>query len=230
MNHDNNNVRERVMDAIKKGGVAMRPRWHFMAKAALALTGGIIIFLTLLYVAGFTIFSLRETGAWFGPAFGGRGWMELLISLPWLLIFLAIIFIGILEVLVRKYSFVYRKPLLYSVLAILALVLLGGYAVSRSTIREGWRRNIQARPPMPGAMHGPFGPRFPRNIHRGTVIEVLPQVLVIKDPRGATTTVIIGSSTASHASFAPGDEIVIFGPRIGAVIRAVGIRSAPLMK
>jgi len=56
-------------------------------------------------------FFLREGGAWYAPAFGGRGWFVLLHSAPLLLLFLVAVFALILEILVRKYSFAYRAPL-----------------------------------------------------------------------------------------------------------------------
>src|SRR5665213_3408185 len=115
-------VRQGVMDAIKKGNVQMRPRWHFVLVSTLAALGVFIVLLSLHYIVSLSVFLLRDNGAWFAPSFGGRGWFSLLHSVPWLLILFIIVFIGVLEVLVRRYRFVYRKPLLLSVAIILALI------------------------------------------------------------------------------------------------------------
>ncbi len=91
-----------VMDAIKKGTVTMRPRWHFILLSTLAAVGAFIVLLALVYIASLLVFFMHDSGAWFVPSFGGRGWFSFLRSIPWLLIFLIGIFALILEVLVRR--------------------------------------------------------------------------------------------------------------------------------
>ena len=103
-NENKKSVSEQIVETIRSGGVKMRPKWHFALKTILALTGAVILLLTLIYIASFAIFMLRQTGVLFAPTFGFRGGYVFLRSLPWLLISLLVVFIVVLEILVRHYS------------------------------------------------------------------------------------------------------------------------------
>ena len=138
MNPDTNTpIHISVLKAIASGEVAMRPRWHFVLKTALVSTGGVIVLCAVLYLASFVIFVSRQTGGSFVPIFGSRGWYHFFISLPWVLILLSFIFVIILEILVRRYSFGYRQPLLFSVMGIVVIVVAGGGIVAQTSFHRG---------------------------------------------------------------------------------------------
>src|SRR3989344_3614541 len=118
MSHEIRSIKEEVIARIKRGETIMRPRWHFVLRAMLYALGVLIAALALVYLASFIMFVLRETGLLFVPSFGFRGVGVFLFSLPWFLILLSLVFVFVLEVLVRRYAFAYRKPLLYSVFGI----------------------------------------------------------------------------------------------------------------
>ena len=82
------------MKAIEAEKVTMRPRWHYVLLSGMAAVGVIVLFLMLLYVVSLGVFFLRESGVWFAPAFGARGWWELLQSLPLTLIFLLVVLLA----------------------------------------------------------------------------------------------------------------------------------------
>src|SRR3989344_2081055 len=130
-------IHEAVLERIRGGEVTMRPRWHFMLKATLVVAGIALAGLTLLFVVSLAMFALRASGVWFMPAFGWHGFAVFLWSLPKLLILLAIVFIIILELLVRHYAFAYRRPLLISALMVIALALLGGFWFLKPTSTPG---------------------------------------------------------------------------------------------
>src|SRR4051812_20426275 len=100
MNDKVNDLREKVMQAIQKRGVSMRPRWHFLLLSALMAAGALILVIALLYVASLALFFLRENGVWYAPAFGGRGWFALVHSAPVFLLVLVAVFALLLEILV----------------------------------------------------------------------------------------------------------------------------------
>jgi hypothetical protein len=112
-------LKHKVMSLIEKRGVAMRPRWHFVLMSALIAAGALILVVALLYVISLALFFLRESGVWYAPSFGGRGWFVLLHSAPMLLLVLVAVFALLLEILVRKYSFAYRSSLTVSLGGIL---------------------------------------------------------------------------------------------------------------
>ena len=219
--------RERILEAIKSGRVRMQPRWHFILRAILAAVGGVMILLALLYVASFVLFYLRETGIWFVPVFGSHGWFEFFASLPWLLILLALVFIVILEILVRRYAFAYRQPLLYSAIAIMLIVVLGGIILERTSFHEQlFRFAEENRLPFAGAFYRNFGNGEPRRVHVGAVVSTTSDGFIIQGRHHETTRVIVAPET----NFPPGtqlftgDTVVVFGDRDDGLIYARGIR------
>ncbi|HUO55831.1 MAG TPA: hypothetical protein VMU27_00110, partial [Candidatus Paceibacterota bacterium] len=152
-------LKQGVMEAIQKGRIRMRPRWHFVLFSSLATLGVLIMFLAVLYIASLSIFFLHDSGAWFAPRFGGRGWWSLLQSLPWLLITLLIVFICVLQIAVRRYEFVYRRPLLISAAAILAIVFIGGFAIAETPLHrqmEFYAHHNELPPPLSLAYGAPL--------------------------------------------------------------------------
>lgn len=220
-------IRDKVLAAVRGGQVKMRPRWHFFLRAALAVAGVIIIFLSLLSIVSFIIFALQQSGVWFLPIFGLRGLRAFLVSLPWLLVAVSVVFIIILEVLVERYSFAYLRPLLYSVLGIVIFVILGGFMVARTSLHHGLFRQAEGnRLPFAGPMYREFGaPRF-RNIHFGIVTEVANGSFHIRTRRGETINIIVTPETRFPlgVGIAEGDLVVVFGERDDDTVRAFGVR------
>lgn len=218
-------IREKVLKTVRSGAVLMRPRWHFVLKAVLAILGITLVFAALVYIASFTIFSLHRTGAWFAPRFGPHGWFSLLRSFPIMLVVLFLLFWGILEILVRRYSFTHRRPLIVSALAILMLAILGG------VIGAPWHRGIDmrrgpGRPPSPIERIYRSGMRNPPDVRRGIVREVLGNQIVLEDYSGTTTTVLFSPVNNSSPEIPEvGEEIVIMGEFQKSVLRAVGFRT-----
>ena len=166
---------DEVLAAIRSGRVHMRPKWHFALRAALAALGGIIVFLALLYLVSFIFYMLRLTGAWFTPAFGFRGMYASLMSVPWLLVLLSLMFVAILEILVRRYAFAYRKPLLYSLAGMLAAVTVGGVVIAKTSMHERlFTRSQEHRLSAGGRLYRMYGMRRLRNIHEGAIRGIFP--------------------------------------------------------
>jgi len=226
--NEKNNIREKVMEAIQSGKVKMKPRWRFVLNSSLFILGVFIILFLLLYLVSLMAFSVRQTGLDFAPGFGGRGWIYFLRYFPWLLILLCLIFLGILEVLVKKFAFAYKKPLLYSVLGIIVIVIGGGLAMAQTPLHGGLygfaRKNHL---PLAEPFYRHFGmPNQVDDIHRGTVIEDIQGGFILQNPIGSTSTVLISSSTGLpfETEFSPGDRVIVFGEETTSGIRAFGIR------
>jgi hypothetical protein len=216
-----------VMDAIRKGRVKMRPRWKYVLSSTLLALGAIILLLTLLYIVSFGIFTLRQTGALFVPVFGMRGLFAFFAAIPILLVVLLLLFLATLEVLVRRYAFAYRRPLLVSVLAILAIVAIGGYALERTRIHNDLFRYAHGPVGLPPLIGNMYHPQRVPDIYRGTIVSMVPGGFVMLDENGAgTTTVLVdpGTRLPLGANFNPGDEVVVFGDTASGSVRAFGIR------
>lgn len=212
-----NSIHDKVVKAIETGQVKMRPKWHFVLYGVFWAVGMILAFLTLLYLASFIIFVLRETGTWFVPGFGLRGLGIFFLALPWLLLLVAIIFLVLLEILIRRYSFAYGRPLLYSVLAIIFFVVLGGFVLARPLLHRGLFLRAQ---------HGGFpGVMGSRNVAAGEITEITGELLKIKNPRETFEIQITPETRFPFGTdLALGDRVVILGERQDGTIKAYGIR------
>ncbi|MCU0653535.1 MAG: hypothetical protein MUD10_04725 [Candidatus Pacebacteria bacterium] len=230
-----NSLTDRIVAAAKEGRLKMRPKWHFILKAALWAVGGIVALLTLLYLASLIAFIARKTGVWTTPFFGWHGVMVFLFSIPWVLVLLVLIFIFIVELLVRHYSFGYRMPLLYSGLAILAAVCAGSIIIDRTPLHrilsdcppghfEGGPRRIIQFPCALGIYHDAQPGRF-GDINDGVIMRVVDSGFLVVNRRQEQLTVTVTPQTKMPFGnvFAVGDVIVIFGPRRGDVIEALGV-------
>lgn len=222
------NIEKNVMSAIKSGKVFMRSRAHFLLKSAGAVLGVLFILGALLYVVSFILFMLRVNGVLAFPSFGLPGLLVLFSSLPWLLILLALVLIAILEVLSKKFSFVYRQPVLYSLVAIVALVGGIGILVDKTPFHVQTASFLE-RHQFPGGrfLYEQVGAVRFRQAGAGIVVEIGDDGFVIEDPRGNRIVV----ATSSETRF-PGedqididDRVVILGRRNleTDIIEALGI-------
>lgn len=229
-NHDNlekKSIHDSVMASIDTGKTKMKPHWHFVVKGVLLVVGIILAVLALLYISSFIIFMLHQTGAWYAPGFGTRGVQEFLVHLPWVLIVLAILFMVLLQYLVKKYSFGYGRPLLYSAVGIIVLVVAGGFIISLTPVHRGLM--IQAQDdqlPFAGGFYKMFGdPKQPGSVTPGEIIELIDQGYRINTPRREILDVVVTPDThyPNGTSLEIGDRIVVIGDRSGATIQAYGI-------
>lgn len=136
-------IKDDILKAIESGKVTMRPKWHFALTAALLFAGSVLVALVLIYLVSFLFF--------IGQGVGENA--SILLSLPWLVIAMAIVCLIILEVLVRKFAFAYRKPLLYTIFGILALVILTGFVLANTPLHKNLSNRAYED-------HLPFGGEF----------------------------------------------------------------------
>ncbi len=221
-------IKEQIAEAIKAGRVKMRPRWYFVLRGTLAVLGGVLIALLLLFLVSMIIFMLRQTGTGFAPAFGARGWFIFFRSLPWLLIVFSLIFIGLLELLTRQYSFAYRRPLLYSAVGIIVLVVGGGFLVAGTPLHRQVSRYVLVH-------HLPIGEGIYRgirqrqfdNVYPGVIVATTTEGMQLFSRRGDLFTIIVTPETriADEGGFMPDQSVVVFGERVASdTIRAFGVR------
>lgn len=219
-------ARGRVLGAIRERGVAMRPRWYFVLRGALVALGAFIMLLGGLYLASLVVYLMRHTGAWFVPAFGARGWLALLLSLPWALVILIALFVVVLELLVRRYAFAYRRPLLDTAIMLAVLVILGGIVVGLTPLHGRLARLSSEREvPFFDRMYREFEAWHRDDVHRGTVARSAPEGFIFDEYDGDVLTVRIGPKTRIEGG-APsaGETVVVFGPEDDGAIDAAGVR------
>lgn len=234
-NHEQNaphkSLRDPVMAAIKKGAVHMKPRWRFVLTSFLWGLGSLIALCAVLYVASLLVFMLHKSGLWLAPSFGSRGWFDLLHSLPLLLLLLIALFALVLELLVRRYAFVYKTSLLTSLCMLLLIVVVGGYAIAQTPLhhRMADLREQHGLPPPFDSLYGePFRAQRPPDVYRGVVIAISDHQFILQDlDTNATTSILITPRTRLPygGAFAVGDMVFVMGDRTSSSsVEAFGIR------
>lgn len=226
---DKQSIQDGILKAIAAGKVKMVPKWHFVLKTILFITGVVLTALALLYLASFIVFMLHQDGVWFLPAFGLAGLREMLTTLPWLFILLALLFVVLLEILVRHYSFAYRRPLIVSLGGTLLFVIVGSIVVAQTGFHEGlFNRARENHLPFAGPLYHRFGMRGPQNVALGRILEKNQRGYQIETPNGEIITVIIIPQThlLPGTNFAEGDIVVVLGQRENNTIEARNIRQA----
>lgn len=223
-------LNKKIEAAIEEGKAIMRPRWYFVIKGVLAVLGGVLIALVLLYLVSFIVFTLKQNGVGFVPAFGPRGWFSFARNLPWLLILLSLLFIILLELFVRRYSFSYRRPALYSAAGIILLAVVGGVFVAGTQLHpRALRYSFDRHLPISEAWYRRVEDERFEDIFRGIITATTSSGFIIEDRLG-TSSVVISSTTQFLPPNMPvvGGGVLIFGERDGAVIAAQGIRAAAM--
>ena len=215
MDNEENSIKENIIKAIQAGKVNMKPRWHFVLQTVLLIAGTILAALALLYLVSFIIFVLHQTGSWFVAGFGMHGITEFLMSFPWIIALITLIFLIILEILVRKYSFGYRKPLLITSAAVLVLVVGGGFVVANTSFHRGLFDSAEEeRLPFGGGFYKEFGTPHRDNVAIGSITNINDNSLILSDRRNMVFIVnITDDIDYLDDNLQVGDSVVVFGNR-----------------
>lgn len=222
-------LKNKILEQIKTGHVKMKPRFRFILETFLYIFGIILASLFALYLISFIIFTLRASGALAAPGFGLRGIGILFISLPWLLIVISIVLIIIMELLVKHFSVAYRRPMLYSLLFIIALSTFGALIVDKADLHQAlFIRARQNRLPIAGPLYDTFDSFKPDNLHRGIILTVSTSSLELQTLRDTTSTVSFESLLEKYPelleALQEGNPILIIGKKIGTDITAENIQ------
>lgn len=221
------NITSEVQEKIQSGKLKMKPKAFFVLQSTLYIIGAILVLGFTLYLASFIFFILRANGIMDLPRFGFRGYGVILTSLPWLLIILSIILVIILELLGKHFSFVYRWPLMYSLLGVVVVVLTFGVLVGQSRVHYSVLSRAENRSlPFAGPMYRHYGMMHLKDAHIGTVVHLATSTIQLQDRAGESYTVIIGPTVRYPLGngIMEEDIIMVIGGTDGDTIQAVGIR------
>lgn len=224
-----NNLANNIIKKIKDGEVNMQPRWHFVLKASLMMVGSVLVAFVAVYLFSFVLFTLHQNGLWFAPQFGFKGMMMFVQGTPWLLLSILGIFLLLLYVLVSQYSFSYRKPVVYSLVVVVLLV------ISLSSVIQyfGVHNRVQLfaeRNNVPGLR--PLYQNRESSQPAGVVVGVISNVsgddIQLKTENGEILQLLVTTDTKLPPDIIlkTGLEVIVFGDRDGNSVTAFGIKPA----
>jgi hypothetical protein len=220
-------IKDTILEKIKHGEVEMRPRWHFVIKSILVLSGIILGSIGLVYILSFILFYLRQSGLFFIPLFGFRALLTFIIASPWLLVLTAVVFIIALELLVRRYSFGYRTPLLYMLFGIIAISFLGTYLISQTTVHDRLQTfSEKNNVPIFSPLYRAYGKRELMDVHMGRIVEITDKGFIIENNKSEQLHIYVSEQTRSPRNivFTEGQSVGVFGERTEDAVIAEGVR------
>lgn len=225
----NTNLKADILHKIQAGEVEMRSKAHFMLKTLGFSIGTLFVLGVLLYLVSFIMFVLRANGILSLPSFGLPGVLILFSSLPWLLIIFAVILVVIVEILGRHFAFVYRQPLMYSIVGLLLLVGALGLIVEKSPLHSRVEAFVESRQiPLVRDVYKEYArPGFKAG-GVVTITEITDSGFLVETRGGEMWTVSTSTQTRypRFGDITVGDEVLIIGKRDedAKTIEAVGLR------
>ncbi len=221
---ENSEESRRIIDAIKKRDVRMRPRRYFVLRAALIAIAAFFLFLILLYMVSFIIYALHEDGVWFAPDYGLSGWSLFLSAIPWGLLILAFVLVLILANLLRHYTFVSHQPLFYLLFAFIVIITSGGFFLAATAFHPDLFQYASTNVPFLGNFYE-YETAFPASVHRGVITSFADGGFTITDDFGVTSSIVAAPGVVFIQDFRVGDMVLIFGTRNeNGTISAFGIQ------
>ncbi len=133
-------IKKDIIDKIKKGELKKRPKIYFALRTAFVILATILLFVISIFSVSFIFYILRESNIRFLPMFGRPGLLIFFLLFPWTHVLVALVFTFIIGWLLRRYSFAYRKPLLYLPVIIIALITLASIALHIISFHERFSR------------------------------------------------------------------------------------------
>ncbi len=223
-------LKDSVLARIEDGGVNMRPKWHFVVTTVATGLGVAGAFFIVLFLTTFIIFALREAGTAVLPEFGAFGVRGFFLSLPWIPIVIALLFAVLLEVLLLRYAFAYRKPMLYSVLAVATAVALGSVLAGVAKVHERLYSfsETQQVPIVRPIYRSYVEPEF-TYLHRGVISELQEHRFILHSVNGQTVIVDVDPDTRIVPTTAVriGDFVVVLGQDQNGEVHAIGVHELP---
>lgn len=220
------NLKEKLLEKIKSGEVQMVPRSRFLVEGVLWGAATVVAALIAVYLLSFILFALHENGIMFAPLFGRPGLILFIVSSPWILISVLGVFMLALYVLVSHYSFSYKKPLIYSIVGVVLIVIAVSSIIQQTRFHER-TGNFAERHGVPGLapLYRDVEKRSPKDVTKGTITQVAEGTFTVATKRGSEYAVLMNERTRMpvDTELAVGDSVIVFGPASKGIIEAFGV-------
>ncbi|MHB0865331.1 MAG: hypothetical protein ACYC1Y_00260 [Minisyncoccota bacterium] len=225
-----NDIQKNVLEKIRAGGVSMRSRAYFMRRTALLGAAAALVLLGALFMLSFVFFSVRESGVGYLLEFGEHGIGTFVTLFPWTSLTLFIACIVILEMLVRRFSFSYRFPLLRIFLWILVVGILGstiiGFTPLHASLLSAADRD---QLPLIGSWYEQIhDSHVEQGVYRGSITSIAATYFVIahndtdRDSDEGTWP-IVPPTGFNLGALATGEKVYVAGRLLNGVVYAYGI-------
>jgi len=227
----NDNFKEKFLEKLKSAKIKMHSRWYFISKKLVLVIIIVAAALVILFIDSFIFFTMEKSALWYLPGFGLTGLLIMFVNLPWLLIGIVVALLIILEYLITRYAFAYRRPILYSALGLLIVITAVSYAIKVSSFHEQIDNQVQAgKMPMAKPLYQKMGVPKPKDVNPGVIINIDQDGFQIQRPDGCPFMVKMTEQTRLPRNYIinDGDYVLIIGRTNDGFITAEAIRRAPV--
>lgn len=210
-----NTIKTKILDAVQRNTVTMRPKWKFVVYSSLAIAGILVSFLLVIFVLSLILFVLSRYGFMYMPFFGFGHIMRTLSVVSPLLLVCALLLIVLIEILSRRYAFSFRRPLLVTVLSITSVSIVVSFIISETPMHEYVK--LYAKDHRISMMEQAYNRPVPfRHINgmdviRGEVVSSTPTSTILELFNDDQVTVYVSSTTLDFKPLTIGDDVVILG-------------------
>ena len=158
---------------------------------------------------------MKASGLWFMPGFGLNGIGILFRSLPYFLIILALALIIFSEFFAEHFAFVYKRPMIYSLSAIVLIVIISAMATSQTSMHAGiFQRARENNLPIIKPFYEQASNIRPENMHAGIILDINELDFNIQTLSGQNLRVIPCKNGKGKTPkiLSTGERVVIIGP------------------
>ena len=121
---------DQIMGEIHAGRLDMRPRWHFIALSGLGLASLVLLAGVSAYLVDVISLAIRIQII-NRPMYGARAHLsDLITDFPWWAVMCAVLTLGLAVWLIRRSSRLYRWPIAWVILTVMAIAMALGLAWS----------------------------------------------------------------------------------------------------
>lgn len=230
-----NKIAHNVLEQIKAGQVKMHSRTYFAARTAASI---LLVSLTALlawFLFSLIFFILIRHGALYLPLFGLAGLWALFVSFPWFVFGLGVVLFILLDKLVNNFSVAYRRPALYTALAVVGLLALG-LGLAHATGLNNQLHQFIKDENLPGLrrLYDLSEDRLAKTLFWGRVEEVDDDGFVITTGEGARQVLKTQPDTrySDGPNIKKGETVIVGARQNGGQYEAYGVKKVkrPLVK
>ncbi len=223
-------IKTNILQFVEKNKISMIPRWKFILYSLLGMTLTVLAFVVLTFFGSMIIFILSKYGFIYLPLFGLGGIMHGIRAVPFVLFILTVVLIVIVEILVHKYAFSFRKPVITTLLTLTLSAIVFSSLLTLTPIHSQLRNYARMHSvdfisreydrPLPIKEIGSM------TVLRGTIVSTTTDEVTIK--LFDETTQIVYASTSIKDNNLPDieEDVVVLGHMVDDKFEAIKIRDA----
>lgn len=132
----NKDIKNEIMSKIEKGDIKMKSHWFCIAQKIGLQSGLALTVLILVFLLNAFFYYIKTNELLLSLHYGPSVWQKLLHSLPYDLILIIIFFLILLNFIIKKFDFSYKKPFILIFAIVLVFVIFFASVVFASNFNN----------------------------------------------------------------------------------------------